>query len=124
MKFMRKNSDNGPLLVISDMNPGEWKTSDIAGQLTIGGDAYATAINEYNGMNATEPYSDIVALPYSWLNDAGRAYFNSADDVTVSTPLNTGNIGKINSLTPLQLVMIAAGVLLVITSILSERDRT
>lgn len=129
MKFTRRDSENGPLLIISDIQPGQWRISDIANQLTIGGTAYADAITEYNGLDKGESYADVIAMPYSWLNDAGQSYFNSANEMVATgnglmLNITGSSIGQtISNLSTIQKIFIVGGAIVFLAGFFSESSR-
>lgn len=129
MKFNYQNSDVGPILIISDITPGAWSIADIAAQLTIGGAAYADAIANYNGIPG-EPYTDVVAIPKSWLNAAGLAYFNYAQPSSVQSgqltvPINGAGAmqqvtATLQNMSPAMKIALVAAVGLVIYSLATD----
>ena len=125
MKFNYQDSGAGPILIISDITPGAWSIADIAAQLTIGGAAYADAIANYNGIPG-EPYTDVVAIPKSWLNAAGLAYFNYAQPSNVqSVSINGAGAmqqvtATLQNMTPAMKIALVAAVGLVIYSLATD----
>lgn len=125
MKFNYQDSGAGPILIISDITPGAWSIADIAAQLTIGGAAYADAIANYNGIPG-EPYTDVVAIPKSWLNAAGLAYFNYAQPSSVqSVSINGAGAmqqvtATLQNMTPAMKIALVAAVGLVIYSLATD----
>lgn len=122
MKFIQQTTTNGPSLVIQDIGIGEWTIPDIAEALTIGGSAYAPAIASYNGLESDEIYTDFVAIPVSWLNEAGKVYYNTAEKTNLPVDINGAGFQKvISGLSTTQKVLLAAAIGVTLLALLSNQ---